>query len=92
MELPLIYGENSDDTDSDWIPSNSKLPENDGMYICTTRLYNYYSTDGFHDVIGDDPQDHIMICQFRHNSFSEERCYQNVDVLAWMNIPNAYKS
>lgn len=91
MELPLIYDENSDDNNSDWIPKQERSPEKDGEYLGTIKLYNYYEGDYYHDVIGDGPQCRVMICKFMNNSFSEERCYPNIDVIAWMNIPSVYK-
>lgn len=76
---------------SEWIPVKERLPEKDGIYICTILTHGYYTEDGENFYVGHNPHYYVNMCYFKDGVFPSETPYENYNVIAWMNVPNAYK-
>jgi len=76
---------------SEWIPVKERLPEKNGDYLCTIKTYDYYTEDDNGKFVGHNPHYTVLICNFVDGEFPCTKYYQNYNVIAWMNIPVAYK-
>jgi len=74
-----------------WTPTKERLPEKDGDYLCTIKTYDYYTDDDNGTLVGHNPHYSVLICNFVDGEFSCTRYYKNYNIVAWMEVPSAYK-
>lgn len=74
-----------------WTPTKERPPEKNGDYLCTIRTYDYYTEDGENFYVGHNPHHYVKMCYFKDGVFPSETSYENYNVIAWMEVPSAYK-
>lgn len=74
-----------------WTPTKERLPEKNGDYLCTIRTYDYYDEDDNGKFVGHNSHHTVLICNFVDGEFPCTKYYQSYNVVAWMEVPVAYK-